>query len=94
MKLPKIPTGPYAHVVLALVMGVGIGVSAIIGLQTYVAPQKIQMVAAVPVNDAVRTRLVALEGIASSTLEEVKALRRDIEKSKAPAVKAKTAAVK
>ena len=49
MKLPKIPTGPYAHVVLALVGGVMIGVSGMIGLQTYAAPQRVQMVAAVPV---------------------------------------------
>ena len=93
MKLPKIPTGPYAHVVLSLLVGIAIGVSAIFGLQTYAAPQKVQMVAAVPVNDAVRSRLVALEGIAGSTLEEVKSLRRDIEKQKAPppVVKAKAA---
>lgn len=94
MKLPTIQTGPYAHVVLALVGGIMIGVSAAVGLQTYAAPARVQMVAAVPVNDAVRSRLVALEGIAGSTLEEVKSLRRDIEKQKAPppVIKAKTAA--
>ena len=91
MKLPKTTIGPYAHVVLALVGGVIMGVGLMVVLQTYAAPQKVQMVAAVPVNDAVRSRLVALEGIAGSTLEEVKSLRRDIEKQKAPppVVKAK-----
>ena len=90
MKLPKIPTGPYAHVVLALVGGVMIGVSGMIGLQTYAAPQRVQMVAAVPVNDAVRARLAAFE---ATVTEELRALRREVEKQKAPppVVKAKAA---
>lgn len=92
MKL-SIPTGPYAHVVIALVGGILIGVSGAIGLQTYAAPHKVQMVAAVPVDGAVRARLVSLEGVANTTLEEVKALRGMLEK-KAATPKPKTAAVK
>jgi hypothetical protein len=91
MKL-SIPTGPYAHVVIALAGGIAIGVSGAIGLQSYAAPAKVQMVAAVPVDGAVRARLVALEGVANSTLEEVRAMRAMLEKKAAP--KAKTAAVK
>ena len=90
MTLPKIPTGPYAHVVLALVGGIMIGVSAAVGLQTYAAPARVQMVAAVPVQDAVRAKLTSIEGTIGLTLEELRALRRDMQK--APAVKAKTAA--
>ena len=90
MKLPKIQTGPYAHVVLSLLVGIAIGVSAIFGLKTYAAPHKIQMVAAVPVNDAVRSRLAAFE---ATVTEELRALRREVEKQKAPppVVKAKVA---
>ena len=91
MKLPKIPTGPYAHVVLSLLVGIAIGVSAIFGLQTYAAPQKVQMIAAVPVNDAVRGKLTAIEGSIGLTLEELRALRRDLQKAPPPVVKAKAA---
>ena len=68
MKLPKIPTGPYAHVVLSLLVGIAIGVSA-------------------------RVSINALQSTLAITNEKVEALRREVEKQKAPppVVKAKAA---
>ena len=64
-----------------------------VGLQTYAAPARVQMVAAVPVHESVRVSINALQSTLAITNEKVEALRREVEKQKAPppVVKAKAA---